>query len=232
MFEEFAHHVFVEDARKDVAGLGALRTRLKPVQEAGERDAVAPGLAAGFGLGSARGQAVMALRTRPPLAICQSRKMPPRGKEQVGRPDRKEGGKLVLPAQGDAGGGEQVIEEDQQNGEDKAGALAAAPRGHAQRNAHQHQHQAGGGIGKAVVQFDQEALARRARGCAPAARPWAWRRWPCPCGPGAHRSAGSAPEGRSVVAKVEMLYCSRLAGDGLVLRAVAQPHQQLLRASR
>jgi hypothetical protein len=70
----------------------------------------------------------------------------------------KNAGILVLLAQGDAGGREEVIEKDQQDGVDEAGALAAAPRGHAQGNADQHEHQAGCGIGKAVVQLDEESL--------------------------------------------------------------------------
>ena len=108
----------------------------------------------------------MALSTRPPLAICQSRKMPTAAKSRLARPDRDERRAACSGGQRDAGVGEDVVEKDQQNGEDEAGALAAAPRGHAQRNAHQHQHQAGGGIGEAVVQLDEEALGRRGRGCA------------------------------------------------------------------
>ena len=54
--------------------------------------------------------------------------------------------------------GKEVVEEDEQDCVDEAGALAAAPRGDTQRNAHQHQHETGCRKRNAGVQLNEEAL--------------------------------------------------------------------------
>src|SRR5665213_106028 len=73
----------------------------------------------------------------------------------------KEYGEFVLATEGSAGCREKVVKKYQQNGVDKTGAFAAAPRSHAQRNAYQHQHQASDWKSKAVVQLDEEWLGVR-----------------------------------------------------------------------
>ena len=123
--------------------------RLQPVEESGERESV--GLGRGLEPGQPRGPGGDGAQDAAAACHLPQQKDARRGKEQVGRPYREEGRQPALTAQRDAGGGEKVVDEDQQDGEDEAGALAAAARSHAQRNAHQHQHQAGGGKGKAVV---------------------------------------------------------------------------------
>ena len=80
-------------------------------------------------------------------------------KENVGEPHRDEGGDPVLLAEGCAEERERVVEADQQDGEDPGRALAAAPRCDAERNPHQHEHEAGSGIGESLVRLDQESLA-------------------------------------------------------------------------
>src|ERR1035441_4571748 len=168
--EELAHHVFVENAGKDAAGRGALGARLKPAQEAGEGNAV--GFGRGGGPGGTRGPGGDRVQYTAAVGHLPKQEDAARAEEQVGHPDREERGNPVLTAQGGADQGNRVIDDNQRNGSHHGGALAASPRGHTQRNAHQHQHQAGHGVGEAVVQLDQEspgvgtmgALQQRAHG--------------------------------------------------------------------
>src|ERR1039458_3936405 len=46
--------------------------------------------------------------------------------EHIGGPHRNEDGKLILSCQSDAGVGEHVIEDDQEDGENESGTLAAS----------------------------------------------------------------------------------------------------------
>ena len=153
--------------------------------------------------------------------------MPAAGEQQVGRPHGEEGGDLVLPAQRDAGIGKQVVDEDQQNGKDEAGALAAAPRGHAQRNAHQHQHQAGRGIGKRLCNSIRNRLA---------SGPWV-RCQQRLHGQGVDRRVQPSQVHVALLAQRQRHIGGGKGGDVVLsgwpatvscARAVAQPHQQFL----
>ena len=49
---------------------------------------------------------------------------------------------------------EEVVDEDEKDGEDEAGGLAAALGGEAERDADEHEDEAGEGIGEALVELD------------------------------------------------------------------------------
>ena len=117
--KEFAEDVLVEDERKTAAGRAfaggdlyrasgggrLLGAQAEPVAERGEcRDS-----------GAAGGH------------LAQQHNAA-HGKDQVGLPNAEEDGDLVLASERGAGGREEVVDEDQGNGENEAGAFAAAPR--------------------------------------------------------------------------------------------------------
>ncbi len=66
-----------------------------------------------------------------------------------------------MTAQGVADQRQRVIGNDQRQRGHHGGALAAPARGDAQRDAHQHEYQAGCRIGKTLVDLQQESLAVR-----------------------------------------------------------------------
>ncbi len=68
------------------------------------------------------------------------------GEEDVGAPDAERGRELALSREGDAHGGEEVVDEDEAEGGDEAGAFAAALGGEAERDADEHEDEAGGGV--------------------------------------------------------------------------------------
>ena len=76
------------------------------------------------------------------------------GEDEVGGPDAEEGRELAGLGEGDADDGEDVVGEDEQQGEDEAGAFAAAFGGEAEGHADEHEDEAGEGIGEAGVELD------------------------------------------------------------------------------
>ena len=225
--EELKHHVLVEDAGKDAVGCGALGARLKPAEETAQ----------GCGAGPGRGGRIEFLETRGPTGDgiedaaaaghLPEEKEAADGEKDVGRPNGEEGGNPVLTAQGDADEGERVIEDDQQDGKDPGGALSAAAGGDAERNGHQHEHEAGRRIGEAFVQFDEEALAVGAVG---AEAQFAQ-------GEGVDDGVEASQmafvllalgEGHIVDGKCGDVGLLRLAGDRFVHGSIAQPHEQFL----
>ena len=68
------------------------------------------------------------------------------GEEDVGAPDAERGRELALAGEGDAHRGEEVVDEDEAEGCDEAGAFAAALGGEAEGDADQHKDETGGGV--------------------------------------------------------------------------------------
>src|ERR1700728_3516964 len=142
--DKFAEHVLVEDERKAAAGAfagsrsgggggsgGFFGTEAEPVADGGK----------GGESGASGGHLAKQDNATD-------------GESDVGLPDTEEGGKLVLAREGGAGGRKEVVDEDEADGEHETGALAAAPRGDAERDADEHQDQAGRGIGEALFEFN------------------------------------------------------------------------------
>ena len=76
------------------------------------------------------------------------------GEDEVGGPDSEGRRELAGFGEGDADVGEEVVGEDEEQGEDDAGALASALGGEAEGDADEHEDEAGEGIGEADVEFD------------------------------------------------------------------------------
>ena len=84
------------------------------------------------------------------------------GEEEVGSPDAEEGGELAGLGEGYADQREEVVDEDQEDGEDEAGGFASALGGDAEGDADEHEDEAGEGVGEALVELD--AVEARLRG--------------------------------------------------------------------
>ncbi len=154
----------------------------------------------------------------PPRDICWSRKAPASGEEEVGSPDAEEGAELALAGEGDADGREEVVDEDEQDGEDEAGGLAAALGGEAEGDADEHEDEAGEGVGEALVELDAVGAGGRLAGLGRVR----WRAKELAEGKGEDGGVGAGKVGvvwaavwmgRSVVVKVEMLYWLGSVGE-------------------
>ena len=76
------------------------------------------------------------------------------GEEEVGSPDAEERRQFAGLREGGADLGEQVVDEDEDDGDDEAGGFTSAFGGDAERDADEHEDEAGEGIGEALVELD------------------------------------------------------------------------------
>ena len=76
------------------------------------------------------------------------------GEEEVGAPDADEGRELAGLREGGSYEREEVIDEDEQDGEDEACGFSSAFGGDAERNADEHEDETGERIGEALVELD------------------------------------------------------------------------------
>ncbi len=100
----------------------------------------------------------------PPTRHLAQQQQAGNAEEDIRRPHSGKDGNLALARQRNADDREEVVDENQSNGYHKAGALAAAPRCHAEGNTDQHQNQAGSGVRVSLVQFDEVDSAPRSLG--------------------------------------------------------------------
>ena len=149
------------------------------------------------------------------------------GEEHICQPDTDSHGKLVLSGESRSGRRQEVVDEDQGDGEDESCALAAAPGGESEGNADEHEDEAGGGIGEALMQLDEipaaalavGSLDKLAVGHGQDGRIAA--RGACVLRRGQRKGQVGLGEGGDVV-------LVGLIGDGFVLGSVAQPHDGVL----
>jgi hypothetical protein len=86
------------------------------------------------------------------------------GEEDVGSPDAEGWGEFALSGESDADRGEEVVDEDQAESDDEACALASALGGEAEGDSYEHEDEAGGGEGEAIVELNLVAARGGARG--------------------------------------------------------------------
>ena len=142
--QEFAQDIVIEDKRK-AAAAGAL------VAVGAENARQGQPLACALAAHAAEAESE---RRYAAAAELPQQNETENSEDEIRCPHAQEGADLALPRERDAGEREEVVDEDQRDGGDEAGAFAAAPGGEPERNADQHEDKAGSREGEAFVELD------------------------------------------------------------------------------